>query len=67
MDKEEFKFMFQYMPKSELDKFKQLMESTMLAIKINDSPEFIQEAIDNFIKKYPFTKKYFDKILNRCK
>lgn len=65
IDKEELKFIFKYMPNSELEKFNQYMESVVLAIKINDSPEFVKEVIEDFIKKYPFAKKYLDKMLKK--
>lgn len=62
IDKEELKFIFKYMPHQELEKFKQYMRSTALAVRINDDPEFVQEVLDDFIKKYPFAKKYIDKM-----
>jgi hypothetical protein len=67
MDKEELKFMFQYMPNSELLKFKQLCKSMALAVQINNDPEFVKESINNFVKKYPFTKKCFDEMLSKYK
>ncbi len=65
IDKEELRFICKYMPYSELEKFKHYLKSVRLAVAINDSPEFVKEVINDFIKKYPFAKKYLDKILQK--
>ncbi len=62
IDKSKLKFYLKYLiPYGQLDKFKQRLDNMMLAVTIN--PDIAQEALQDFIKEYPFTKEFVEHLL----
>ncbi len=58
MDIKEIEFIFRYMAPQQRQKLLSKMQALNLATNINKDREFLEEALDEIAKEYPFIKEY---------